>query len=1146
MKKKSLILILFSLFFLFVFLLLAVSVSAVNLDDETKAEDYRTIGKGLDDKPLIFGNTEGKVRDFVINNIEKRANKGDRSDKEGGLIEVYSVFDGFLSSEITYKIENFNPEKFGVAGLKVPLKDQLKPKEFKVEFGLEQTVSFQVPKHREQLDTIYYVRDGNVTSCELPFGDFNSTHCSFTKKIYIENGTTTKFKQEIIYGKTEQQVKNKTAFVRISGKWNPSTEQKFLDVLVKYGSWRKEFAWWSTSAGFRIPINITAQQNVDTNGTFFVLGIDTTSADWTGVNNNRAVLIKQDTNTVLDFIPEGDFNVSTDLNLSIRYPINLNTGDDYNGTDSNGLMMYVNDVNFSNAFILTMRDYNEVFWDGDNFDTNTLDNYDISSNANWTDVDSIDGYISSTSGTAEGFVGRNVGTIPSDVVLMMRQKSNRVTGLGSCLNALGSPSSNRGHCMSGIAVGDNFSMEQPNVSDDTDLSPAVALTVDNFFGTIIFEFTDTNFSGFARDVNGFGIGSSQNWRPSSYQRFFNDSTKEAGFTDLSNTRVNFGFDSAGVGQADIDWWAYFKYLNPAITSLGSREALPVFNATVEKIDDYDFNAGLPQFSFAQDGNVRFTIRIESPDFNTVILDLNLSHTQDANTGSVIIQDLNLLANPVYCDTQDFTVATNCFWDLNLFGILDGNYFVNAEITDGVTINTSSSNNSFLIDNTPPTIIDLNIFGSQGGFNESDVNVGILIECGDNNSSILRNTISYLDVNRLDGNFPVNTLASTDVNLDNGVIVLNGFCFDQAGNSATDSNTFNFHAILFIIIDEITGADFNVDSVLSLRALEYDTNTDFNFMAAGTNQVYFVSTQDDVIRFEFGYTGLIIPRDINLATITDTNQMFICGVEEKDASFQTQTILSSSRKQAIVVSDLYNCYVLSDYTKFASNDILSNFAYTISQVYTLTSDGILISLIDGITRHNINLDLLEFNREPITFNITQDQLAMDFNLDSNILRVQYFNQTDDANSVVITVFDGTTSTVLFTTTNTTTPNDFNVTFFQPSFADLNRDIYLVQATITRNNGVVDTISLYSTLKGTDSNILNPVVASVVAIAIIILMITLVSTNSGLGWFGIIAGLFALIITTLSPVIWYLQFIQAIVIMVTIFVSLTFWKENSGVT
>lgn len=573
---------------------------------------------------------------------------------------------------------------------------------------------------------------------------------------------------------------------------------------------------------------------------------------------------------------------------------------------------------------------------------------------------------------------------------------------------------------------------------------------------------------------------------------------------------------------------------------------------IKTVEGIDVSSGtFPTFSQVKDGNLTIGFSVFS-DVNNLLVDLNFSTLTTNGTGTVIINDLNLNANFARCASLNFTAPVLCTWDFNIapqFVLSDGNYYGNGILSNGINTSFDASDKNFLIDNTPPVLVDLNFTAETPGFSLSDLNGAFIIVCNDNNSTIVKNVISRNDANILDVNAARNTPQSVDGNASNGAIIVKGYCFDAGRNSDSNSFQLAIHAIQFILIDEETGLDYNVFKADAVRAIRFDNNSVFDFQQNNTNKVFYVSTTDDYLRFDFNYTTALIERDFNVATLTDGNVFKVCGVK-RGATFFTQQMVSILPKQAVLISDLYDCYVTSDNTKFTNNELRSLVAYTITTSYRLYTiiDGMLtqIALVDGGSSHTINMDTLIFNNEQSVFSIADQALSLDINSATGLINVRYQNVADDSNSVTINIYDGVSSSILFSTTNNTTPNDFTATFTVSSLEDLNQNVYKVEAVVAKNSGRTERIIRYFSTSGFEDSILNPVFAAILSAAFFIFAISIVRPQYAFTWFGLLITGICIIITALAPSVWYLSLLQAVYVIFGMYIGFTYGKQNIEVT
>ena len=352
----------------------------------------------------------------------------------------------------------------------------------------------------------------------------------------------------------------------LTGKWNlhfwkdDLNRDDFFGGIVDFNVLLDP--WFHTSANARIPITVTAPVVYDLNTTWFIKGFD--SSGFSG-NNSRLWLVRQDINVALDIDIEGVFGIDSDLNIAFKVPdFIFPIGSPLNGTDSNGLMLYIEDEDVPRSTFIQYRDLNQVYWFGDNFDTNTLgQDYNIQTDANWNDA----GFIRIRGTQSEDFVSRLIGiSSPTNIILQSRQRSSEVGGGGICLNALNSSVSERAHCLANIS---DIIFREPNVANRTDTG--INSVINEWFTYFLVEYSDSNVSGTAINTNAADLNTSNLMPSSNYENF--GITNEPNFTDLSNIHFDIVTFGGADSQVDVDWFKVFKFVSPASITIGSQQNL---------------------------------------------------------------------------------------------------------------------------------------------------------------------------------------------------------------------------------------------------------------------------------------------------------------------------------------------------------------------------------------------------------------------------------------------------------------------------------------------------------------------------------------------------------------------------------------------
>ncbi|MDD5148126.1 MAG: LamG domain-containing protein, partial [Candidatus ainarchaeum sp.] len=170
-----------------------------------------------------------------------------------------------------------------------------------------------------------------------------------------------------------------------------------------------------------------------------------------------------------------------------------------------------------------------------------------------------------------------------------------------------------------------------------------------------------------------------------------------------------------------------KLLGIAIT-YSQLNLAPDINITA--VENYPDNAGMPVFSYFRDGNLVIDFNLVDSDSNNFLVDINYSTVQQDGSGTPIIIDFNLTANPGNCDDLDFTDSTGCSWEWDTSQVPDGNYYILIKATD-IMANVAvtgfdASGNSLMIDNTKPST---RWDGNHNAWQGFDANISLACDSG---------------------------------------------------------------------------------------------------------------------------------------------------------------------------------------------------------------------------------------------------------------------------------------------------------------------------------------------------------------------------------------------------------------------------------
>lgn len=475
-------------------------------------------------------------------------------------------------------------------------------------------------------------------------------------------------------------------------------------------------------------------------------------------------------------------------------------------------------------------------------------------------------------------------------------------------------------------------------------------------------------------------------------------------------------------------------------------------------------------------------------------------------------------------------------------------------------NIEDTNNiSFTItaDTTPPTIdFETNIV--TPGF-IADYNIGLTLTCWDNRLDDINYLITKTNAggtitvsNTQDVNGTVKTIYD-DLNI--GLNVYYARCIDFNGNQSAIVESNTIYAVAFNLINEETGenvTDLNTIDVATLQAFTYDGNNVYDYNIYSPPVKIFVD-YDNVVRFDITYDDVSetkLSREIDFGLLPDTN-IGLCIAPFQ--SFYEQFLISSTSKDVVVYNDFADCYNLASTTKFAYENALMVRAFTINKPYYLYTwvDEVktLLATIDGSKASVINLDVLEFNKETYEFEIATDTVVFKCLentstgiCDQNTMSIYYKSLRADNATTTYKVYNG--NNLLWEYTEEDEPNEFNTNWYYGD-NDLNATTVLkLVLTKTSEAGVSSSADYWFNLEGqTFSGTMPASLAIIFSFLLLFVGLTLVAYRYAFGWFGIFLCIVAIGILSFAPGFWYVQFMQAIMVIVAVFITIVY-ANNAG--
>jgi len=458
--------------------------------------------------------------------------------------------------------------------------------------------------------------------------------------------------------------------------------------------------------------------------------------------------------------------------------------------------------------------------------------------------------------------------------------------------------------------------------------------------------------------------------------------------------------------------------------------------------------------------------------------------------------------------------------------------------NGFGYNTSSR--TFISDLLPPTITGFDII-IPTGFNIPTYNVSV--QCADNVFPQLTYNLTRQNTNIYVTNYSNNTIVNNALGLIDGIIPHTFACSDAFSSTSQTKNA-EIQYKNITIINEKTGARFDVQNLTNAVLILQSPvlNQTLNLKTLNVTQGFLVTNITKNFRLELEYSnGDIITRDLN-TNIVDTNTP-ICANTDPTIHYE-QFIISATTKPAIVRSNLHNCYVLADTTRFAfQNNFMAKF-YTISSLYSLgtkqNGEESLLASIDGGTPTTINLDTIGFGSTLFNLNIRESQVMIRKHPTSNSTIIIYFyNPKNDNDALNIKIFYN--NTLYFESTTITSPNNITINFDFTTLGIPDDAIFKIVFEELKTEGSTNTITTYYSLTGSSGSF--PVgIALVIGVVMLISLLTMVAPSYAFGFFGILATIFGIFILALAPSVWYGNLFIGVFIIIGIFQFLNYVRPS----
>lgn len=475
---------------------------------------------------------------------------------------------------------------------------------------------------------------------------------------------------------------------------------------------------------------------------------------------------------------------------------------------------------------------------------------------------------------------------------------------------------------------------------------------------------------------------------------------------------------------------------------------------------------------------------------------------------------------------------------------EGNISISFFVNNSIIIQNVTTNTFYFDLYAPVANVTYNVANEWG-----DTQTNLSLTCTDTAYDTLYYNFSLNSNVILSGNNTNTTLRWAYGYLVYGNNTVFAYCDDLFFRSNQTINI-TAYALNISIIDERNNTPFDVQNVSRIRLLNDDNSSVYDFKSAGTNSVNFTSISSAKLRLEIEYSnGDVVIRYIDTA-LSQTSHLRLCANTEGVTHYE-QIIISAQETPVWLLSLFSTCLVAQDYTRFAYQNTLILKAYTINtryNLYTTNEDDeyYLLAALDGSIATYVNMDTIKFNARTTSYTIGAESLQ--FNKTTNQrMNIYYSNTYGTSINTFLNVTRLDTDVVVFTHTETATPNNFRTQFDYSGLAGLtNQTVFRVVVTRTDAEGNTGTYTRYFDLNAKSGN-LPAAVGAVISFFMFIFGLTIASTRYTLGFIGIIIILACLGVLALSTYAWYIPFLAALYGVSLIYVgTLMFRTKNYAIT
>lgn len=349
-------------------------------------------------------------------------------------------------------------------------------------------------------------------------------------------------------------------------------------------------------------------------------------------------------------------------------------------------------------------------------------------------------------------------------------------------------------------------------------------------------------------------------------------------------------------------------------------------------------------------------------------------------------------------------------------------------------------------------------------------------------------------------------------------------------------------VTIFLIDERNGSAFDINNVTSVTVYS-DENLRFATFTGDNISFPLDLTVTTKYHVDIEYNdGTIITRWLDY-DLTGSS-VRVCANTD-DVTHYEQLVIAGGVQEAVMTNVFADCLVGADDTRFGYQNAYVLRAITIPALYSLVtydSDGNMLTLagLDGSISSYYDLDTLIFASTQADIQVAQESLTTE-KTGNTTVKIYYQNLADDNTAITVTITRMDNDTVVYLSNDFADPNEFTIYFDYSTQANItNNSIFMITVDTVSAAGTDRVIRYFNV--AASQGFMNSQLAFTISVLIMIFGLTLTIARIAFSWFGIFMVLTALAVASSAPSTWYLLFLQAIEVVIFIYIGILAWIQN----